>query len=173
MVFIRRQCCKSTAMRNNGKCTKCELSPCQQKHGILEVPEETDCSGITSITISRSRRRDRQEKRTRIKPLKEKTTLSPGKEKIFTIGIGSERHGKEGKYLEFWKFPHHRPSLRLEEEEVEVEKRSTCCNQRTEEGAMPQAIFEKNLPSGYASGKFLKNICLQAMLQATPPAIFS
>ncbi|KRX58739.1 hypothetical protein T09_12507 [Trichinella sp. T9] len=107
-----RQCCKSTAMRNNGKCTKCELSPCQKKHGILEVPEETDCSGITSvrisflsiisvnvtfqITISRSRRRDRQEKRTRIKPLKEKTTLSPGKEKILTIGIGSERLGKEG-----------------------------------------------------------------------------
>ncbi|KRX31519.1 hypothetical protein T05_6903, partial [Trichinella murrelli] len=106
--------------KQKGKCTKCELSPCQQnylslflffRHGILEVPEETDCSGITSvrisflsiisvnvtfqITISRSRRRDRQEKRTRIKPLKEKTTLSPGKEKILTIGIGSERLGKE------------------------------------------------------------------------------
>ncbi|KRZ64083.1 hypothetical protein T08_15937, partial [Trichinella sp. T8] len=33
--------------------------------------------------------------------------------------------------------------------------------------------LKKILPSGYASGTFLKNICLEAMLQATPPAIFS
>ncbi|KRX40405.1 hypothetical protein T05_4612 [Trichinella murrelli] len=74
--------------KQNGKSTKCELSPCQQKgvskqDGIVEVPEETDCSGITSvkkkisflslITISRSRRRD-DKKRTGRKPLKEKTT---------------------------------------------------------------------------------------------------
>ncbi|KRX42659.1 hypothetical protein T09_1695, partial [Trichinella sp. T9] len=51
-ALFRHVCCKSTAMRNNGKCTKCELSPCQKKHGILEVPEETDCSGITSVRIS-------------------------------------------------------------------------------------------------------------------------
>ncbi|KRX40387.1 hypothetical protein T05_15724 [Trichinella murrelli] len=38
--------------KQNGKCTKCELSPCQQKHGILEVPEETDNSGITSVLES-------------------------------------------------------------------------------------------------------------------------
>ncbi|KRY57623.1 hypothetical protein T03_1719 [Trichinella britovi] len=38
--------------KQNGKCTKYELSPCQQKHGIFEVPEETDCSGITSVRIS-------------------------------------------------------------------------------------------------------------------------
>ncbi|KRX30338.1 hypothetical protein T05_14885 [Trichinella murrelli] len=37
----------------------------------------------------------------------------------------------------------------------------------------PRLFLKKILPSGYASGKFLKNICLQAMLQATPPAIFS
>ncbi|KRY54670.1 hypothetical protein T03_10378 [Trichinella britovi] len=62
---------------------KCEFTVTKSKHGIL-VPEETDCSGITSITNSRSRRRDRQEKRTGRKPLKEKTTRSPGKEKILT-----------------------------------------------------------------------------------------
>ncbi|KRY37565.1 hypothetical protein T01_14431 [Trichinella spiralis] len=39
--------------------------PCHQKHGILEVPEETDCNGITSVNktsfLSRSQSRDREE----------------------------------------------------------------------------------------------------------------
>ncbi|KRY35737.1 hypothetical protein T01_15122 [Trichinella spiralis] len=38
--------------------------------------------------------------------------------------------------------------------------------------AMPQAIFEKHFPSGYASGKLYANICPQAMLRAMPPAKF-
>ncbi|KRX80733.1 hypothetical protein T06_15877 [Trichinella sp. T6] len=89
-------------------------------HGILEVPEETDCTGITSVKrkisfLSLSQSQDREEeiykKRTGRKPLKEKplkkTTRSPVKEKILTG-----------------------PSLRLEKEEV-VEKRSTGCKERT------------------------------------------
>ncbi|KRY53953.1 hypothetical protein T03_1175, partial [Trichinella britovi] len=90
--------------KQNGKCTKCELSPCQHKgvskqdgivevpedmhfdmnrrkrkiwigrHGILEVPEETDCSGITSVkkkisflslSCFRSQSQDREEEMTR------------------------------------------------------------------------------------------------------------
>ncbi|KRY53933.1 hypothetical protein T03_2817 [Trichinella britovi] len=112
-------------------------------HGILEAPEETDYSGITSITISRTRRRDRQEKRTRMKPLKEKKTWSPA-------GI-----------LEV--------PTRLEEEEV-VEERSTGCKERTEEGAMLRANLKKYLPSGYARGYASGKI--SGTLGATPPAKF-
>ncbi|KRY14065.1 hypothetical protein T12_6675 [Trichinella patagoniensis] len=116
----------------NAQSVNC-LSP---KAWHLEVPEETDCSGITSITI-RSKRRDRQEKERR-KSLKQ--TRSPGKEKILTG-----------------------PILRLEKEEVEVEKRSIVCKERKRE-LCPRLFLKKILPSGYAwgyaSGKFF------AMLQA-------
>ncbi|KRX40385.1 hypothetical protein T05_4102 [Trichinella murrelli] len=47
----QRQCCQSTAMRNkmgNAQSANC-LPVNKSKHGILEVPEETDSSGITSV----------------------------------------------------------------------------------------------------------------------------
>ncbi|KRY52184.1 hypothetical protein T03_5428 [Trichinella britovi] len=55
----------------------------------------------------------------------------------------------------FDRFPHHRPSLRLEELEVEVEKRSTGVEKRLGEDKRghdkdkPQAIFQDlDLPPG-------------------------
>ncbi|KRZ90798.1 hypothetical protein T08_13315 [Trichinella sp. T8] len=94
MKTCYRQFCQSTAMRNktgNAQSANC-LPINKSKHGILEVPEETDYSGITSITILRSRRRDRQEK----------TNWLPSKEKILTgshakpyIGRGGSRSGEE------------------------------------------------------------------------------
>ncbi|KRY17651.1 hypothetical protein T12_13650 [Trichinella patagoniensis] len=108
--------------------------------GIL-VPEETDCSGITSIkksflSLSQSRRRDRQEKRTR------KTTerRPPGHQ------VMKEKEDLEEK-VSNWNShisSHIRPILRLEEEEVEVEKSGYALPQTT-----PQAVFQDlDLPPG-------------------------
>ncbi|KRY05460.1 hypothetical protein T12_13983, partial [Trichinella patagoniensis] len=85
MVFIfsviRRhvhlQCRQSTAMRNKMGMRKV--------HGILEVPEESDCSVITihdhNLKIEKSRKEDQDER-----------DISPGKEMILTgLKIGNGR----------------------------------------------------------------------------------
>ncbi|KRX81049.1 hypothetical protein T06_1821 [Trichinella sp. T6] len=157
MVFIfsviRRQCCQSTAMRNkmgNAQSVNC-LSVNKSKHGILEAPEETDCSGITSITISRSRRRD-QEKRTGRKPLKEDQAkylpsgyaLGYASGKFFKkIAAGYAPGNASGKIF----------ALRL------------CSGLRLRQ-IFHKQFLNKYSPSGYAAGYFLKKFCLQAMPRA-------
>ncbi|KRX45460.1 hypothetical protein T09_4426, partial [Trichinella sp. T9] len=214
--------------KQNGKSTKCELSPCQQKgvskqdgivevpedmhfdmkkrrksgiwigrHGIL-VPEETDCSGITSvkkkisflslisvnvtfqITNSRSRRRDRQEKRTGRKPLKEKTTGSPGKEKILT---GLDLEMKEKGHLEEKATPQATLQAKYLPSGYARGNASAAGYAPGYASGNFKKIFalrlclrlflKKILPSGYASGKFKKIFALRLCPGATPQANFS
>ncbi|KRX12574.1 hypothetical protein T07_778 [Trichinella nelsoni] len=119
------------------KCTKCELPPCHQKHGILTVREETDCSEITSIYKTsflskiQTSRKELERDLTRLE-----------EEEVEERSIGWEE--KTTGRVALRKF---RNTLYLKQ----------CLK-------LNASLQDLDLPSGYASGKLYANICPQAML---------
>ncbi|XP_003379075.1 hypothetical protein Tsp_02747 [Trichinella spiralis] len=103
------------------ECTKCELPPCHQKHGILEVPEDICKQDIVPIAVSSNYFCERHVsdhnlkiEKSRKEELEERDICSPGKEKILT---GKCQHWKANSKLE----------------EEEMEERSIGCEERTGE----------------------------------------
>ncbi|KRX16518.1 hypothetical protein T07_9939, partial [Trichinella nelsoni] len=73
--------CKKNGNAQSVNChpvTKSNIYANYLRYGILDVPAETDCSGITSVNKFLSRSQDREEKGTK------EDICSPGKENILT-----------------------------------------------------------------------------------------
>ncbi|KRX33035.1 hypothetical protein T05_14238 [Trichinella murrelli] len=162
MVFIfsviRRHVIDSVANPLQGEtkweCTKCELSPCHQKwqRRYCNIPEETDCSGISHGKVL-----SRVERKTRTK----KTSHQSLDVEVEVRSMGCEEKCCKSSAAT--------PQATLQ-----------AISKNINPQAMPRAIFEKNfafrlclganlkkyLPSGYASGYASGNIF------AMPRAIF-
>ncbi|KRX49671.1 hypothetical protein T09_981 [Trichinella sp. T9] len=74
--------------KQNGKCTKCELSPCQQKHGIL-VLEETDSNQSQDREEEIDKKRELEKNFDRTKPLEEEEEVEKRSTGCYALGYAS------------------------------------------------------------------------------------